>query len=44
MTLEESAIFEEFLENIIQFGWLDTSTSSSPSLLFELGMKDYNGS
>lgn len=37
--------FEEFLENVIQFGWLGVSTSSFPSLLFELGMecmKDYD--
>jgi len=40
-------MFEEFLENIIQFGWLGTPTSSSSSLLFELGieyMKDHDGS
>ena len=47
MTLEESMIFEKFLENIIQFGLLGTPTSSSPSLLFKLGMehmKDYDSS
>jgi len=45
MTLGESMTFEEFLENVIQFGWLGVSTSSFPSLLFELGMecmKDYD--
>ena len=47
MTLGESSIFEKFLENIIQFGWLGTLTSSSPSQFFELGnewMKDHEGS
>ena len=36
MTLGESLIFNKFLENIIQFGWLDTPTSSSPLQFFEL--------
>ena len=47
MTLGESSIFDKFLENIIQFGWLDTSTSSSPLQFFKLGnkwIKDYEGS
>ena len=47
MILEESMIFKKFLENIIQFGLLSTPTSSSPSLLFKLGiehMKDYDDS
>ena len=47
MTLGKSSIFDKFLENIIQFGWLDTSTSSSPLQFFKLGnkwIKDYEGS
>jgi len=47
ITLGESSIFEKFLENIIQFGWLGILTSSSPSQFFELGnewMKDHEGS
>ena len=40
-------MFEEFLENIIQFGWLGTLTRFSPFLLFELGIehiKDHDSS
>ena len=38
MTLRELQIWEEFLENIVQFGWLGTLTNSSPSQLVELGI------
>ena len=47
MTLGESSIFEGFLEKVIQFGWLDTPTSSSSLQFFELSnkkMKDYEDS
>ena len=47
ITLGKSSIFDKFLENIIQFGWLDTSTSSFPLQFFKLGnkwIKDNEGS
>ena len=47
MTLGESFSLEEFLEKIIQLGWFGTPTSSSLSLLLELGIEQsvvYNGS
>jgi len=37
ITVDELSEFEEFLEKVVQFGWLDTSTSSFPSLFFKLG-------
>ena len=38
-TLGESFAIEEFLEKVIQLGWFGTPTNSSPSLLFELSIK-----
>jgi len=36
MTQEKLSASEEFLENMVQFRWLEISTSSSPSQLEEL--------
>ena len=47
MTLEESFVFERFLEKVVQFGWFVTFINSSPFLLLKLGIvyiKDYNSS
>lgn len=37
MTLGEFSALIKFLEKVSQLGWLETSTNSSPSLLFKLG-------
>jgi len=47
MALRESVAWVEFLENVVQFGWLGTPTNSSSLQLEELGMnhiKDQDGS
>ena len=38
MTLGQSWILKDMLVNTIQLEWFGTPTSSSPSLLFELGI------
>jgi len=38
MTLGELMAWKEFLENVIQLGWLETPTNSSPLQLVELEM------
>ena len=40
MTLGELLAWDEFLEDMVQFGWLETPTNSSPLLLFKLSI-DY---
>ena len=47
MTLGKSSEFDRFLEKVIQLGWLEMPTNSSPSILEELGidhMNDYSSS
>ena len=47
MILGKSSEIIEFLEKVVQFGWLETPTSSSPLLFFELGIeyiKDHENS
>jgi len=47
MALRESVAWVEFLENVVQFGWLGIPTNSSSLQLEELGMnhiKDQDGS
>ena len=47
MALRESVAWVEFLENVVQFGWLGTPTNSSSLQLEELGMnhiKNQDGS
>jgi len=39
MTLGESLSFEEFLEKVIQLGWLKASTNCSPFLFIKLGIE-----